>query len=160
MNPLLMIAIVVSVVAFGTDAFLRRLGILIMTGAKIAAAAILVALLSHAVIWMQTFEISDCRPGQKYVAELDVCEGVVISQKDFTDVLLTLPDNASVEDINKAVAEYQKPTRLDRLWSHVLDWNRRRKQPAAQRPEPLAQKAPISLSPPISTQGRRDNIHG
>jgi len=143
MNPLLIIAIVVSVVAFGTKVFLRRLGILLMTGVKIAAAAILVALLSHAVIWVRTLDLADCRPGQKYVAELDVCEGMVISQKDFTEVLLTLPDNASEEDINKAVAEYQKPTPLDRLWSHVLDWNRRRKQ----------------ASPPISTQGRRDNIH-
>jgi hypothetical protein len=131
MNPLWIIAIVVCVVTFGTKAFLRRLGILVLTGAKIAAAVILVALLSQAVIWVRTLELSDCRRGQKYVAELDVCEGTAISQKDFMEVLLTLPDNASDDDINKAVAEYQKPTPVDRLWSHVLDWNRRRRQHAS-----------------------------
>jgi hypothetical protein len=50
-------------------------------------------------------------------------------------LLLSLPDNATDEDVSKAVAEHQKPTRLDRLWSQVLDWNRRRRQPVAQRPE-------------------------
>ena len=160
MNPLLMIAIVVCIVAFGSKPFLRRLGILLMTGAKIAVAAVLVALLSQCVVWVRTLEMSDCRPGQKYVAELDVCEGAVISQKDLTEVLLSLPDNASDEDISKAVAEHQTPTRLDRLWSQVLDWNRRRKQPVAKRPEPVAQKTPIALSPPISLQGLHDNIHG
>jgi hypothetical protein len=152
MNPLLIIAIVVCVIAFGTQAFLRRVGIVLMTGAKIAAAVILVALLSHAVIWMRTLEMSDCRPGQTYVAERDVCEGMAISQKDFTEVLLALPDNASEEDINNAVAEYQKPTPLDRLWSHVLDWNRRRKPPATQPARPVRGES-VRLGVPADFHG-------
>jgi hypothetical protein len=142
MHPLLIIAIVVSIVAFGTKPFLRRLGILLVTGFKIGAAAVLVALLFQGATWVQTLEMTDCRRGQTYVAALDACEAKAISEKDFTELLLALPDNASAEDINKAVAEYQKPTTLDRVWSHVLDWNRRRRPPETQRPEPSARNAP------------------
>jgi hypothetical protein len=142
MHPLLIIAIVVSIVAFGTKPFLRRLGILLMTGVKIGAAAVLVALLFQGATWVQTVEMSDCLQGQTYVAALDACQGKALSEKEFTEVLLALPDDASAQDINRAVAEYQKPTTLDRLWSHVLDWNRRRKPPETQRPEPSARNAP------------------
>jgi hypothetical protein len=132
MSPLWIIAIVVCVVAFSTNAFIvRSLGILLKTGAGIAAAVILVALVWQACIWVRHFEMPDCRSGQTYVAQLDVCKGMDISQNAFQELLGRLPENASDEDINRAVAEYQKPTAVDRLWSQVLDWNRRRRQEAA-----------------------------
>jgi hypothetical protein len=139
MSPLLVIVVVVLVVAFGTKSFLRSLGVLLKTAAGAAAAAILVALVWQACILVRHFEMPDCRSGQTYVAELDVCKGLDISQNELVELASRLPDDASDEDVNRAVAAYQEPTRLDRLWSQVLDWNRRRRQQAARQstPRPL-----------------------
>jgi hypothetical protein len=137
MNPLWIIAIVVCVIAIGSRAFWRGLGILLKTTAAIAAGAALVAVLWPAVVWVRTLELPDCRSGQKYDAERDICKGMLISKKDFADVLRRLPENVSDEDLNAAVRKFQRPTPLDRLWSVVLDWNRRHKKAHLHRLEQL-----------------------
>jgi hypothetical protein len=111
----------------------RGLGILVTIAGAIAAAAAIVTLTESAVTRVRAFELPNCRSGQTYDAQLDVCKpSGQISLEDFTYVYYRrLPAHSSPETIDQAVADFQKGSPVDRLWSHLLDWNRRRRQQVA-----------------------------